>query len=123
MSTSEMTAEEFAHKLWITESSGRLYDWGDQGLAMGPYQEHPDWLWTWAHKLNIPPVPMRSWAHWEGLLVRAFYNHCRAELPFLGDTEIAMYFHLGHISHEDRADWDREYAAKFNAAASEPRSI
>lgn len=114
-----MTADEFAHKLWITESGGKLYSWGDDGLAMGAYQQHPAWMWDWAHRLALTPLVDESWNRFEGRLVRAFYVHHQS---YLTPVQTAMKFHLGHLVYETDSDWDAEYAARFNAAPSTPNA-
>lgn len=113
-----MTADEFARKLWITESAGRLYDWGDDGLAMGAYQQHPAWMFDWAKHLGLTPTVLESWNHFEGRLVRAFFTlHSQMGTP---PTEIAMKFHLGHACKPDAPEWDKQYAARFEAAPNGP---
>lgn len=109
-----MNREEFAHALWFTEANGRLFDWGDHGLAMGAYQQHPSWLWDWAHTLKLSPTVDESWNHFEGRLVRAFFDWHKEELT---PVEVAMKFHLGHESHASNKDWDADYAARFNRYA------
>lgn len=121
MSTSDLTPDQFAHKLWYTETNCHLYDWGDHGLAMGPYQEHPDWLWDWAHKLTMPPKPMESWASWEGRLVRGFYQWHMRYYAMLAPVEVAMHFHLGHIVFMGNEKWDHKYAERFELAPAEPQ--
>lgn len=109
-----MTAEQFAKALWFTESDGRLHDWGDHDRAMGPYQEHPDWVWDWAHKLSISPTLGETWPKFEGRLVRAFFNWNQDEGT---PVHIAMHFHIGHKVVEGEKDWDAPYAERFKKYA------
>lgn len=104
----------FLRALSQTESGGDQKAFGDENaageyLAVGLFQIHPAWLWTYGRQ--IKPAVDASWSAWFSEIVEAFYTAHWQALPAV---EIAMFFHLGHPSNPDAADWDSEYAARFD---------
>ena len=109
-----MTLAEFCRVIAEIESSNVATAWGDGGRAMGRYQVHPAWVWTYATAFKLPPADFEKWDDWVfGLVAQFFAHYSTAD----GPLEVAMRFHLGHLSRMSDADWDGEYAAKFVEAA------
>jgi hypothetical protein len=114
MAGDSVTPEEFAACIAQVESGDKPTAWGDNGLAMGRYQVHPSWVWTWATYLKLQPTVSESWDHFIGRLVQGFFSAHNAGMH---PGQIAMYFHLGHLDTEQDSDWDVNYAKEFAAAA------
>ena len=107
-----LTPEQFARALALTESNDNPEAWGDAGRAMGRWQVHPDWVWTWAKHYGLEPPLNATWDSFVRSVVAAFANdHLRNMLP----DGVAMYFHLGHPNGLERGDWDDDYAQRFEA--------
>ncbi len=108
-----MTPAQWTETIRQVESGGHANSIGDGGRAFSSYQVHPDWLWQWATTLSIEPKLNERWDDWIGRVVLEFAQFHSAWDPL----ELAMYFHLGHRSHPDKADWDKAYADRFIAKA------
>ena len=108
-----MPAINFVRALALTESSDNPNaPLGDHGCAQGRWQAHPDWVDTWSKHYNIWARVNESWDSRIQRLVEAFADdHLRLYLP----VEVAMYFHLGHLSHPTDTDWDADYAKRFES--------
>lgn len=107
------TVDQFLEALAEVESSNNPEAWGDDGRAMGRCQVHPDALWTYCHRYKVTPQLRETWDHLVRRVLTAFYNEwAQAHEP----REIAMEWHLGHPSFPSSADWDADYARKFDSA-------
>ena len=111
----DMTRDEYAHKLWFTESDGRLHDWGDDDRAVGAFQAHIDWIFDHAKKYSLYPKLGERFNVFVGRIVRAQFDDLKSTLE---PVEIAMTFHLGHIAKRSAPDWDSNYEERFNKAES-----
>ena len=115
-----MTPQQFTKALGLTESQGKIEQWGDDThgtkppLAMGRFQIHPAWLWDHTRTEEAKPADLESWDSWIERLITAFYRKYHVALP---DDILAMWFHLGHRSYTDSTDWDSKYAERFNEYA------
>lgn len=105
-----ITPEQFVRALALTESDDNPQAWGDAGRAVGRFQVHPDWVWTWAKHYGISPVVGDTWDSFVSRIVTAFAND---HLRYMKLTEVAMYFHLGHYGNPSEYDWDDAYAKRF----------
>ena len=105
-----LTPEQFVRALALTESNDNPEAWGDAGRAMGRWQVHPDWVWTWANKYALEPALNETWDSFIHRLVTAFANE---HLSIGNSTQVAMHFHLGHRSNSLAFDWDADYAQRF----------
>lgn len=111
-----MSPDQFATAIGIVESNGDSdVPLGDDGRALGRWQIHPDEMWTWAKRLTLAPQVNETWDSFVGRLIKGFYSFHTVQT--LTDVQIAMTWHLGHISREDSPDWDLAYADKFRNAA------
>lgn len=111
-----MTPIDFATAIGIVESNGNPNSpLGDDGRALGRFQVHPDELWGWATRLTLYPHLSETWDSFVDRVVQRFYTFHVAQS--LTPVQIAMCWHLGHISRESDPDWDSGYAARFAAAA------
>ena len=110
-----MTAQQFAHALGATESNNNPNaPLGDDGRALGQYQAHPDWICTYAKVFNRWARLNETWDSWIGDLVVLFYGRYSGKNT---DVQVAMWYHLGHFSTEESADWDAVYAARFTSVS------
>ena len=108
-----ISASQFTTALGLTESDGNPNaPLGDDGRAVGRFQAHPDWQWTWAKHYNLAPNLDEKWDSWIERLVMAF---AADHLKYMTPEKVAMYFHLGHMSAPIDKGWDADYAARFNA--------
>ena len=105
----------FLWTLGMTESKNNDEAWGDKNdngyQAMGRWQVHPSWLWTWSRTCNIQPTLVDSW---DSFVERVLENFVRYHSE-LNAHEIAMTFHLGHIVREGAPEWDIAYYDRFIA--------
>lgn len=111
-----MTAEQWVSALALTESDGNMSAWGDGGRAVGRFQVHPDWLWTWALHYKLAPTLNETWDHFIMRVVTAF---AADHLQRMFEVVAAMYFHLGHVSSQGDQDWDESYADRFRRFAAQ----
>ena len=110
-----MTTQQFATVVGIVESNGDPNSpLGDHGRALGRFQIHPDEMWAWANRLALAPELGETWDSFIERIVEGFYTFHTARLA---PIEVAMTWHIGHITKEGDPDWDASYAAKFNAAS------
>lgn len=108
-----MTPNQWARAIQLTESDGWRDAIGDDGRAITSYQVHPDWLWQWATVLSMEPFLNERWDDFVGRVVLAYATaHVHVD-----PVELAMRFHLGHVSTPESSDWDQNYADRFNRAA------
>lgn len=110
-----LTPEQFARALVIKESGGDPHAWGDDDCAVGLYQAHIDWIWTWARHYGLSPLLNERFNDFVRRIVIAF---AADHLSYMTPVEVAMYFHKGHKTQPDWDDWDTDYAEKFEAAAN-----
>ena len=110
-----MTVQHFVYALGKVESNNTPYGaFGDGGRAMGQWQIHPDARDTYQRLLGINATLGETWDSYIYRLVTLFYFHY-SQLG-LSVPEVAMTWHLGHISHESDADWDVSYNDRFLVA-------
>ena len=129
------TVEQFLKALAVVESSNNPEAWGDRELpkgppptteqaaldairsglprAMGRWQVHPDRLVFEAKSFNLWPTLGETYDHWVERILRAIFAE---QTDRLLPVEVAMYWHLGHVTNEVNLDWDAKYAARFGAA-------
>lgn len=112
---------QFLKALAITESNDNPAAWGDQGLAMGRWQVHPAWVWDHLCKTGLFPAVRESWNSW---IERGIMYFVQLYSVRFTPRELAMSFHLGHLSHLGDRDWDTAYDARFvrNYALSTPQA-
>lgn len=110
-----MTRDEYAHKIWWTETNGSLslHDWGDGDRAVGAFQAHIDWIFDHAKKYNLYPMEGEKFNVFVGRIVRAQFDDLSRKLSYV---EVAMSFHLGHTSFVGDPEWDKVYEERFNKA-------
>jgi len=113
-----MDPDTFAEILGLVESDGNPNaKLGDGGRAFGRWQVHPDWVFEWALRLKVTPKLNELWDDFMRRLIKAFYN-----FPFhlkLQPIEVAMTFHIGHITHVGQPNWDDDYATRFKFYAAQ----
>lgn len=105
------TVEQFLDALAMTESGQNAKAWGDNGRAVGRYQVHPDWLWSWAKHYSLQPKVNETW---DDFITRVVYIFALDHLSKAEAVRVAMYFHLGHPSLPTSGDWDADYANRFS---------
>lgn len=116
-----MTPEQFTQILGLTETNGKIEEWGDDThgtkppLAMGRWQIHPAWLWDHTRLQGAKPDVLDSWDTWIGKLVGDFFADFA---DYITAVRLAMWFHVGHLTTDQLPDWDKAYAARFNAFAA-----
>ena len=101
---------QFLDALAMTESGEDAKAWGDNGRAVGRFQVHPDWLWTWAKHYGLQPNLDETW---DSFITRVVIAFATDHLSYLSQVEVAMYFHLGHKTIPAHYDWDADYAKRF----------
>lgn len=107
------TADQFLKALAVVESSDDPEAWGDNGQAMGRWQVHPARLWQEAHLYQATPNLRETWDQLVARILRAMFTHL---IESFEPDQIAMYWHVGHMTNVGTDDWDTKYAARFNAA-------
>lgn len=107
------SVDQFLKALAVVESNDDPEAWGDGGQAMGRWQVHPGRLFDELARNDIHPSNAETWDQLVARVLRAIFT---AAPPTNPPVRVAMYWHLGHWSHDEATDWDRKYAARFNAA-------
>lgn len=114
--------EQIVEAIAIIESDNNPFvKLGDHGRALGRFQVHPDWLWQYAQSTARSPQLNETWDSFIAEIVTRFV--LRYLNTGLSPVEVAMRFHLGHVSHPDRDNWDIVYADKFNEAMNEMKGV
>lgn len=112
--TEDTYLERFVHALAMTESGNNTNaPLGDNGRAMGRFQVHPDWVFTFSSAYHLSPMLGETWDSFITRIVRAFYQEHVIKYGMTAE-EIAMAFHIGHIVKADSSDWDVAYAERFH---------
>lgn len=78
---------------------------------------HPAFLMEWATDCKIFPTVNETLYSWQMRIAAAFcdYHQKRG----FSDVEIAVLYHLGHLSSPDQPDWnDENYPERFTRAAA-----
>jgi hypothetical protein len=112
-----MNTDDFLTCLAETESGDHPdVHLGDAGRAFGRWQVHPDWVWTQCRRFGIQPTLNETWDSFIRRLVTAFFEHY---IQTMDESEVAMYFHLGHHTLPTDTDWDAGYAERFQGFAAD----
>jgi hypothetical protein len=109
-----MTSQECAQLIGLTETNGKVTELADGGRAFSRFQVHPDWFSDHVRIYNLYAQLGETWDHWVERVVTEFAARF---LPVMMPVEVAMLFHEGHKVEAGQADWDDEYAARFNSYA------
>ena len=101
----------FKQALAMTESEDNPHAYGDEGLALGRWQEHPAFTLEWLANGKVAVGVDWSWDRVFAAALFAFFNH---EGPLsMNAVQLAMKFHLG-VAAVANKQWDTNYATRFN---------
>lgn len=100
----------------MIESNGVDNAIGDDGQALGPYQQHPAFFWQWADR----PSVTTKWADWFHQATTTFLSLWADTYPTGGPIEAAIVYHRhGFIRPADPTDYTADdYAHRFTVAYS-----
>ena len=112
--------DKFVLALAITESADQPRAWGDDGLAVGRWQQHPSFYSTWGPPRGMFRAREQSWDWAFEIAVRRFFRAAWADERIANLTgpvrinKVAMAYHLhGSLVF---TGWDEPYAARFARA-------
>jgi hypothetical protein len=102
-----MVEDEFVHFIGLAESQDNWRAWGDDGFAVGRYQDHASYYATWGPKPADFAGEERTWDWCFNFAIRRFWRAARKFYSTKTGLEIAMARHLhGQLVF---TGWDQEY--------------
>jgi hypothetical protein len=108
--------DTFVEIVSLVESRDHTEAWGDDGYAVGRFQQHARFYCDWGPQREDFDGVERSWDWCFEFACRKYFKRARAEWPNFTLLQIGMYLHLhGSLTAEG---WDEFYATSWLWAAA-----